>query len=138
MLHPLTKNQGCIPRNRDPLLALILPVIVHEDNVKGVEVPWDISIYHLASVFLPESEKNENESVVVSYPRKVRMMLIRISAPQPATMNTPTGGTNDDSGQYADETQNFGGEGHGRKIVIMIRQMRPRRPMLWLAVGAER
>jgi len=42
ILHPITKNQRRITGKRDPLLALILPVIVHEDDVERMEVARDV------------------------------------------------------------------------------------------------
>ena len=41
VLHPIAENQRSIPSERDPLLTLILPVVVHEDDVERVEVTWD-------------------------------------------------------------------------------------------------
>ncbi len=50
ILHPSTENQRRVSSNGDALLALILPVIVHKDNVEGMEMPWDIPIIHSARV----------------------------------------------------------------------------------------
>lgn len=41
ILHPIAENQRSIPSERDPLLTLILPVVVHEDDVERMEVTWD-------------------------------------------------------------------------------------------------
>jgi len=43
ILHPVAKNQGRITSKRDPLLALIFPVIIHEDDVKRMEVARDVT-----------------------------------------------------------------------------------------------
>lgn len=41
ILHPIAENQRSIPSERDPLLTLILPVVVHEDDVERMEMAWD-------------------------------------------------------------------------------------------------
>jgi len=41
ILHPIAENQRSIPSERDSFLALILPVVVHEDDVERMEVTWD-------------------------------------------------------------------------------------------------
>jgi len=42
ILYPITENQRRVTRKRDPFLALILPVIIYENDVEGMEVAWDI------------------------------------------------------------------------------------------------
>jgi hypothetical protein len=41
ILHPIAENQRSFPSKGDPLLALILPVVVHKDDVERMEVTWD-------------------------------------------------------------------------------------------------
>ena len=41
ILHPIAENQRSIPSERDSFLALILPIVVHEDDVERMEVTWD-------------------------------------------------------------------------------------------------
>jgi hypothetical protein len=53
ILHPLTENQRRISSERNPLLALVLPVIIHEDDVKRMEMTWDKSKFYSVNKLSP-------------------------------------------------------------------------------------
>jgi hypothetical protein len=62
ILHPIAENQRSIPSERDPLLALILPVVVHEDDVERMEVTRDeATSSSINMMFSPLRERNESE-----------------------------------------------------------------------------
>ncbi len=93
ILHPITENQWSIRSERDPLLALVLPVVIHEYDVKRMEVTWDEATSASINIIISPLRERKDIAVEETYPRKVSNMLKSTSAPQPATKKTPRGGT---------------------------------------------
>ena len=87
MLHLLavdTRSVAAIIRaSADLIAALVVNVL----DVEGMDVAGEV-----AAALLVLS-MTVSGLVMRTYPRIVSAMLIRTSAPQPATMKTPTGGT---------------------------------------------
>jgi hypothetical protein len=71
----------------DAHVALLLSVVVDVFEVEGVDVTREEARILLVLPVIYHSRKKR-----VSYPRSVRQTFIAKSAPQPASMKTPTGG----------------------------------------------
>jgi hypothetical protein len=76
VLYAITKDQWSIATKRDSLLALILPGVVHENDVEGMEMAWDIPKVSLSiniSKKHPQSSRPSREMKVTrnTYPRNV-------------------------------------------------------------------
>lgn len=69
--------------------GFVLAVIVDVFEVEGVEVAREEPVESLVGVWDMEGREPRDGS----YPRSVRQMLMRRSAPQPAMRKTPRGGT---------------------------------------------
>jgi hypothetical protein len=41
ILYPLAENQRSISCERNPFLALVLPVVINKDDIERMEVTWD-------------------------------------------------------------------------------------------------
>lgn len=87
-LYPLRINarRTC---SGDACARLISLLVVHVLDVEGVDVAGEVSIIALEQCTCGKAERLQMHT----YPRIVSKMLIRTSAPQPATRKTPTGGT---------------------------------------------
>lgn len=76
--------------------AALLAGVVDVDDVEGVDVAGDVAVVvggNRVSARAGVEEGGKEGGLGGAYPSSVRQMLIRTSAPQPATSTTPTGGT---------------------------------------------
>lgn len=66
-------------------------------KIEGVDVAWEVAvlIHPVLARAGIHSGWREVGGEEATYPRHVRQMLMRRSAPQPAMRKTPTGGTGD-------------------------------------------